>query len=68
MAILDKTENQDKMNGFFLDRYHIPQLNQEQVNYLNSPTTPKEIEEVYFKILKCIKYIEILINKCQLLN
>jgi hypothetical protein len=26
----------------FLDRYHIQNLNQDQVNYLNSPITPKE--------------------------
>jgi hypothetical protein len=30
----------------FLDRYQIPKLNREQVNYLNSPITPKEIEAV----------------------
>ena len=30
------------MDGF-LDRYHIPKLNQEQVNYLNSPISHKEI-------------------------
>jgi hypothetical protein len=30
----------------FLDRYHIPKLNQEQVNYLNRPMSHKEIEEV----------------------
>jgi hypothetical protein len=29
-----------------LDRYHIPKLNQDLVNYLNSPLTPKEIEIV----------------------
>jgi hypothetical protein len=28
----------------FLDRYHLPKLNQDQVNYLNSPLTPKKIE------------------------
>jgi hypothetical protein len=33
------------MDGF-LDRYHIPKLNQEQVNYLNRPISNKEIEEV----------------------
>ena len=33
------------MDGF-LDRYHIPKLNQEQVNYLNRPISHKEIEEV----------------------
>ena len=30
----------------FLDRYKIPKLNQDQVNHLNNPITPKEIEEV----------------------
>ena len=35
---------------FFLDRCHIPKLNQEQVNYLNRPISHKEIEEV-IKIL-----------------
>jgi hypothetical protein len=38
-------ENLDEMDGF-LDRYHIPKLNQEQVNCLNSPISQKEIEEV----------------------
>ena len=33
------------MDGF-LDRCHIPKLNQEQVNYLNRPISHKEIEEV----------------------
>ena len=40
-----KLENLDEMDGF-LDRYHIPKLNQEQVNYLNRPISHKEIEEV----------------------
>jgi hypothetical protein len=30
----------------FLDRYHVPQLNQDQINDLNSPVSPKEIEAV----------------------
>jgi hypothetical protein len=30
----------------FLDRYHVPKLNQRKVNYLNSPIFYKEIEEV----------------------
>jgi hypothetical protein len=30
----------------FLDRYQIPKLNQGQINHLNSPITPKEIEAV----------------------
>jgi hypothetical protein len=38
-----KPENLDEMDDF-LDRYHILTLNQEQVNYLNGPISPKEIE------------------------
>jgi len=30
----------------FLDRYKVPKLNQEQINHLNNPITPKEIEAV----------------------
>jgi hypothetical protein len=30
----------------FLDRYYVPLLNQNQINYLNSPITSKEIEIV----------------------
>ena len=30
----------------FLDRYQVPKLNQDQVNDLNSPIFPKEIEAV----------------------
>ena len=30
----------------FLDRYQVPRLNQDQINYLNSPISPKEIEAV----------------------
>jgi hypothetical protein len=33
------------MDGF-LDRCHIPKLNQEQIDYLNKPISHKEIEEV----------------------
>jgi hypothetical protein len=40
-----KLENLDKMDKF-LDRYQVPKLNQDQVNYLNSPISPKEIEAV----------------------
>jgi hypothetical protein len=40
-----KLENLDKMNKF-LDRYHVPKLNQGQVNNIHSPTSPKEIEAV----------------------
>jgi hypothetical protein len=30
----------------FLDRYQVPKLNQDQINDLNSPISPKEIETV----------------------
>jgi hypothetical protein len=30
----------------FLDRYQVPELNQDQINDLNSPISPKEIESV----------------------
>jgi hypothetical protein len=39
---LEKLEEMDK----FLDRYEVPKLNQDQVNDLNSPISPKEIEAV----------------------
>jgi hypothetical protein len=38
-------ENLDEMDKF-LDRYQVPKLNQDQVNDLNSPISPKEIEAV----------------------
>ena len=40
-----KLENLHEM-GKFLDRYQVPKLNQDQVNDLNSPISPKEIEAV----------------------
>jgi hypothetical protein len=40
-----KLENLHKIDGF-LDRCHIPKLNQEQVNYLSSPISQQEIEKV----------------------
>jgi hypothetical protein len=40
-----KLENLNEMDNF-LDRYHLPKLDQDQVNYLNSSITPKEIEAV----------------------
>jgi hypothetical protein len=40
-----KLENLDEMNKF-LDTYQVPKLNQDQVNDLNSPISPKEIEAV----------------------
>jgi len=32
--------------GNFLDKYKVPKLNQEQINHLNNPRTPKEIKAV----------------------
>jgi hypothetical protein len=40
-----KLENLDEMDNF-LDRYQIPKLNQDQINDLNIPISPKEIEAV----------------------
>jgi hypothetical protein len=40
-----KLENLDEMDKF-LDRYQVPKLNQDKVNDLNSPISPKEIEAV----------------------
>ena len=30
----------------FLERYQVPKLNQDQINHLNNPISPKEIEAV----------------------
>jgi hypothetical protein len=30
----------------FLDRYQVPKLNQDEINYLNNPISPKEIEAI----------------------
>jgi hypothetical protein len=30
----------------FLDRYQVPKLNQDQINHINSPIMPKEIDAV----------------------
>jgi hypothetical protein len=38
-----KLENLNDMNNF-LHRYQVSKLNQNQINYLNSPISPKEIE------------------------
>ena len=40
-----KLENLDEIDSF-LDRYQVPKLNQDQINDLNSPISPKEIEAV----------------------
>jgi hypothetical protein len=40
-----KLENLDEMSNF-LDRFQVPKLNQDQINDLNSPISPKEIEAI----------------------
>jgi hypothetical protein len=40
-----KLENVDEMDDF-LGKYHFPNLNQEQVNYLYSPISPKEMDKI----------------------
>jgi hypothetical protein len=45
MLYATKLENLDEIDNF-LDRYQVPKLNQDQVNDLNSPISPKEIEAV----------------------
>ena len=40
-----KLENLDGKDNF-LDTYKLPKLKQDQINHLNSPITPKEIEAV----------------------
>jgi len=42
-------ENLDEMDNF-LDRYQVLKLNQNEINHLNNPITPKEIEAV----IKCL--------------
>jgi hypothetical protein len=31
---------------YFLDRYQVPKSNQDQINHLNSPITPRKIKAV----------------------
>ena len=45
MSYSTKPENLVKMDNL-LDRYQVPKLNQDQINDLNSPISPKEIEAV----------------------
>jgi hypothetical protein len=40
-----KLENLDEIDKF-LDRYQVAKLNQDQINHLDSPINPKEIEAV----------------------
>ena len=46
----------------FLDRYHVPKLNQDQVNYINRPITPKEIEAIIKTLPTKIELIQILLK------
>jgi hypothetical protein len=36
-------DNVDEMDNF-LDKYQVPKVNQDQINYINSLISPKEIE------------------------
>jgi hypothetical protein len=45
MPYSTKLENLVEMDNF-LDRYQVPQLNQDQIDNLNSLISPKEIEAV----------------------
>jgi hypothetical protein len=45
MLYSTKLENLDEVNKF-LDRYQVPKLNQDQINDLNNPISPKEMEIV----------------------
>jgi len=40
-----KLKNLEEMDSF-LDKYQVPRLNHEQINHLNYPITPKEVEPV----------------------
>jgi hypothetical protein len=51
----------------FLDRYQIQNLNQDLINHLNSPITPKEIEAV-IKVLKKKKKKKAQDQKCLVQN
>ena len=42
---LAQLENLEAMDNF-LNRYQIPKLNQDQIDHINSPITPKDIERV----------------------
>jgi hypothetical protein len=48
------------MNNF-LDRYQVPNLNQDQIKYLNSPITSKEMETV-IKIFQLLKAQDLVQN------
>ena len=45
--------------NYFLDRYQIPKLNQNQINHLNSPITPNEIDRQSLKFSKLNNFQEV---------
>jgi hypothetical protein len=49
MLYSTKLENLDEMDKF-LDRYQVPKLNPDQINDINSPIAPKEIEAVIISL------------------
>jgi hypothetical protein len=49
--MLNKTGKSGKKMTNFLDRNLVPKLNLDQINDLNSPITPKEIEEFINNLL-----------------
>ena len=48
-------ENLDEMDNF-LDRYQIPKFNQDQLDKINSPITPREIEGIIESLPNKKKY------------
>jgi hypothetical protein len=46
----------------FLDRYQEPKLNQDQINHLNSPITPKEIAAVIKSTKKALDQMVLVQN------
>ena len=57
-----KLENAKEMDIFFLDKYHIPKLNQDQVNNLNRPVSREELEAV-IKNLPTKKVLDQMVSK-----
>ena len=45
----NKTENLEEM-GKFLEKYHLPRLNQDEIEKMNGPNTSTEIEKVLKKL------------------
>ena len=60
---LTKLENLDEMDNF-LDRHQVSKLNQNQINYLNCPITPKEIEPLKVSQPKIAQGQMVLVQNC----